>query len=66
MRYMAALLMIIGASGCLSASDAAFCEPDFTEAIQRLADVLPDPATPDDVGQAGTAVVLAHDAGCDI
>lgn len=65
MQYMAAILMMIGASGCLSASDAAFCGPDFTGAIQRLADVLPDPATPDDVGQAATAVVLAHDAGCE-
>jgi len=46
-------------------SDAAFCGPDFTGAIDRLAMALPDPMTPDAVGRAGTAVVLAHDAGCD-
>lgn len=58
------LTMTIGAASCTSVSDAAFCGPDFTGAIERLADALPDPATPDSVGRAGTSVVLAHDAGC--
>ena len=58
------LTMTIGAASCMSVSDAAFCGPDFTGAIERLADALPDPATPEDIGRAGTAVVLAHDAGC--
>ena len=56
-----------GLSGCVSGtSDAAFCGPAFTGAIERLADALPDPATPDGVGIAGTAVILAHDAGCGV
>ena len=58
------LTMTIGVAGCTSVSDAAFCGPDFTGAIERLADALPNPDTPDNVGRAGTSVVLAHDAGC--
>ena len=65
MRYVMLIAILIGAQGCASVgSDAAFCGPGFTGAIERLADALPDPMTPDAVGQAGTAVVLAHDAGC--
>jgi hypothetical protein len=64
MRLMMLMIALIGASACTPVSDAAFCGPDFTWAIGRLADALPDPMTPDAVGQAGTAVVLAHDAGC--
>ena len=57
--------MVLGVAGCKTdVSDAAFCGPDFTQAIQRLATALPDAETPNAVGQAGTAVVLAHDAGC--
>lgn len=64
MRFMA-LIAMIGVASCSTAtSDAAFCEPDFTAAIDRLATALPDPATPDRVGIAGTAVVRGHDAGC--
>lgn len=58
------ILVILGATACTSVSDAAFCGESFTGAIDRLADALPDPLTPDSVGRAGTAVVLAHDAGC--
>lgn len=58
------LMTTIGVVSCTSVSDAAFCGPDYTGAIERLADALPNPATPDDVGRAGTAVILAHDAGC--
>lgn len=58
------LMMTIGAASCTNVSDAAFCGPAYTGAIQRLADALPNPDTPDDVGRAGTAVVLGHDAGC--
>lgn len=65
MRLMMLMTALTGASACMHVSDAAFCGPDFTEAIDRLATALPDPMTPDAVGRAGTAVVLAHDAGCD-
>lgn len=59
------MMMALGVTGCVAeVSDAAFCGPDFTQAIQRLADALPNAETPDTVGQAGTVVVLAHDAGC--
>ena len=58
------MTILIGATACTSASDAAFCGPDFTGAIERLADALPNPDTPDSVGRAGTAVVFGHDAGC--
>jgi len=64
MRLMMLMIALIGASACTPVNDAAFCGPDFTGAIGRLADALPDPMTPDAVGRAGTAVVLAHDAGC--
>ena len=60
------LMMTTGAMSCAPVSDAAFCGPAFTGAIERLADALPDPATPDGVGIAGTAVILAHDAGCGV
>ena len=60
-----AMLPLVGVTSCaLGTSDAAFCGPDFTGAIERLADALPNPLTPDDVGKAGTAVVRGHDAGC--
>jgi len=58
------MLAVIGAASCTNVSDAAFCGPVYTEAIERLAQTLPNPETPDDVGRAGTAVVLAHDAVC--
>ncbi|WP_161487236.1 MULTISPECIES: hypothetical protein [unclassified Sulfitobacter] len=64
MRYAIAMLILLGATGCVRGSDAAFCGPDFTGAVDRLAEALPHPDTPDSVGQAGTAVVLGHDAGC--
>ena len=56
--------MLIGATGCATVSDAAFCGPTFSGAIEALATQLADPATPDELGKAGTAVVLGHDAGC--
>lgn len=58
------MLAIIGVASCTNVSDAAFCGPVYTEAIERLAQALPNPATPDDVGIAGTDVVLGYDAGC--
>jgi hypothetical protein len=58
------LATVTGATGCATASDAAFCGPTFTGAINALAEQLADPATPDELGKAGTAVVLGHDAGC--
>ena len=58
------LAMLIGATGCATVSDAAFCGPSFTGAIDALAEQLAAPGTPDNVGRAGTAVVLGHDAGC--
>lgn len=64
MRSKIAMLTFLGVTGCWGGIDAAFCGPDFTGAIERLADALPNPQTPDDVGRAGTAVVLGHDAGC--
>lgn len=57
-------IALIGVSACAPVSDAAFCGPDFTGAIDDLAEALPHPQTPDVVGMAGTRVVLAHDAGC--
>ena len=56
--------MLTGATSCATDSDAAFCGPDFSGAIERLADALPDPNTPDEVGRAGTSLILAYDAGC--
>lgn len=64
MRSIMLMIALIGASACTPASDAAFCGPDYTAAIDKLAKALPNPETPDDVGRAGTAVVLGHDAGC--
>ncbi|UOA14544.1 hypothetical protein [Sulfitobacter dubius] len=65
MRSKILMLPLIGVSSCaIGTSDAAFCGPDFTGVIERLADALPDPQTPDAVGKAGAAVVLGHDAGC--
>ena len=59
------ILMAIGVTGCAAEiNDAAFCGPDFSGAIARLAEVLPDPNTPNKVGRAGTSLILAHDAGC--
>ena len=58
------LATVTGATACASVSDAAFCGPTFTGAIDALATQLADPATPDSVGRAGTAVVIGHDAGC--
>ena len=64
MRSAILMLPLLGVTSCLGVSDAAFCGPDFTAAIDRLADALPHPDTPDEVGRAGTAVVVGHDAGC--
>jgi hypothetical protein len=64
MQLKIAMLPLLGVASCFSATDAAFCGPDFTGAIDRLATELPDPMTPEGVGRAGTAVVLGHDAGC--
>lgn len=58
------MTLLLGVTSCLGVTDAAFCGPDFTAAIERLADALPHPDTPDEVGRAGTAVVVGHDAGC--
>lgn len=58
------MTLLLGVTSCVGVSDAAFCGPDFTGAIDRLADALPHPDTPDEVGRAGTAVVVGHDAGC--
>ncbi|KEJ97441.1 hypothetical protein SAMN05444149_101880 [Pseudosulfitobacter pseudonitzschiae] len=59
------MLPLIGVTSCaIGTSDAAFCGPEYTGAIERLAEALPDPLTPDAVGRAGTAVVRGHDAGC--
>lgn len=55
---------ILGVTTCGAVSDAAFCGPDYTEAIERLAVELDHPATRDPLGRAGTAVVTGHDAGC--
>lgn len=65
MRSTILTLTLIGVSGCGTVNDAAFCGPDFSAAVDRLAIALPDPNTPDEVGKAGTAIVLGHDAGCD-
>ena len=58
------MLPLLGVTSCLGVSDAAFCGPDFTGAIERLAVALPNPLTPDNVGIAGAAVIAGHDAGC--
>lgn len=58
------MTLLLGVTSCLGVSDAAFCGPDYTAAIDRLAVALPNPDTPDEVGRAGTAVVVGHDAGC--
>ena len=64
MRSMT-LITLLGVTGCASVgSDAAFCGPDFTGAIDMLAEALPHPNTPDEVGRAGVAVIAGHDAGC--
>lgn len=58
-------LAVIGLSGCAATSDAAFCGPDFTQAVQGLRAGLEQyPDTPDAVGEPGTDVVLGHEAGC--
>ena len=58
-------LALIGLSGCVATSDAAFCGPDYTRAVQGLrAGLEQHPETPDAVGEPGTDVVLGHEAGC--
>lgn len=65
MRLILPMIALTGVSACnVAGSDAAFCGPDFTGAVQELAEALPHPDTPDSVGRAGTAVVRGHDAGC--
>ncbi len=59
------LMTLLGVTGCSVGIDAAFCGPDYTGAIERLAKALPDPRTPDAVGKAGVAVIAGHDAGCE-
>jgi hypothetical protein len=67
MRSKILTLSLIGVNSCaLGTSDAAFCGPDYTSAIEALAEALPHPDTPDSVGRAGTAVVKGHDAGCSL
>lgn len=60
-----ALLLTIGVTSCgMATSDAAFCGPSFSGAIDQLENVLPNPQTPDEVGVAATVVILKHEAGC--
>lgn len=61
---MLMLTVMIGVVSCATANDAAFCGPEFTGAINRLAVELDHPSTRDALGRAGTAVVKATDAGC--
>ena len=62
---MVLLMTTTGLSGCTNGiNNAAFCGPAFTGAIDRLAADLDHPTTRDELGKSGTAVVLAHDAGC--
>lgn len=64
MLFVTLITLVTGVTGCVRESDAAFCGPDFTAAMDGHATALQDPMTPDIVGMTGTAVVLAHDAGC--
>lgn len=58
-------LALTGLAGCAGVSDAAFCGPDYTRAVQKLrAGLEQHPETPDAVGEPGTDVVLGHEAGC--
>ena len=61
---MLMLTAMIGAVSCATVNDVAFCGPEFTGAINRLAVELDHPSTRDALGKAGTAVVKATDAGC--
>lgn len=46
-------------------SDAAFCGPDFTDAVQRAGqEALAYPDTPEALGVAVADVVTGHKAGC--
>ncbi len=63
---MVTVLILVGVTGCSSAtSDAAFCGPTYSRAIDNLADAaLADPGINDVTGGAVADVVAGHDAGC--
>lgn len=54
----------IGVTGCKNASDAGFCRPAFTSAVDRLASEALAADIPDSLGNAVADVVTGHDAGC--
>jgi len=60
------MLALAGASGCaMPQNDAAFCGPDFTDAVQRAGkEALAYPDTPEALGVAVADVVTGHRAGC--
>jgi hypothetical protein len=60
------VLIFTGLSGCFApTSDAAFCQPRFTQAVTELKEgLLAYPETPDAVGEPATDIVRGHKAGC--
>lgn len=60
------LMTLLGVTGCaVPQSDAAFCGPDFTDAVKRLgSEALAYPDTPEPLGIAVADVVTGHKAGC--
>lgn len=66
MKLFSALMIVLGATGCLApANDAAFCRPFYAGKVADLRGALiANPQTPDAVGEAATDVVIGHEAGC--
>lgn len=65
MKLFLTALVLTGVTGCVSVSDAAFCEPTFTGAVDRLrTEALAAPDIPEPLGDAVADVVTGHGAGC--
>lgn len=66
MKLSLAMMIAVGFTGCMApAPDEAFCGPVFADLIaQQRAALEAHPETPQAVGEAGTDVVLGHEAGC--
>lgn len=65
-RTVLAFLGVIGLTACkMNVSDAAFCGPAFSGAVDRLgSEALAAQSVPEPLGNAVADVVTGHKAGC--
>lgn len=65
MRLSLMVLALVGVTACTRPSDAAFCGPTYSGAVDRLGkEALAHKATPEALGNAVADVVTGHKAGC--